>query len=299
MKLSSTFACATLLIGSTAALAPAPRSSQQQQQQQQLSQQLSQQQLPLQQQSRRGWLQNVAGIAAAATATIVLNPGMANAGSLLDDFGADPSKITQKEAAVVLPLTKAKSVSVIEPNLRSNYYYPTNKKRYLPRIKKCNDAIPGAAQAIGEGNWEGVTVFATQVADDTILPLKLYTSSLSGGGTNVKVSFTKTMSKDADAFEKNQKALIKAVAKKDQEKASAALEGMATALQDYRVVASLTGPDGGGDIPSVDEIRRAACRVQGRRFSEAVNARDSRLKEATSGAPSTTTNIAARKWAES
>lgn len=257
MKLSTSFAFALLAAGSTSALAPTPSST------------------------RRGWLQSVAGVAA----TIVA-PEFANAGSLLDDFGADPTKIKQKETVVALATSAPKSPSTMEPNLRSNYYYPTNKKRYLPRIKKCNDAIPGVAESIGVGDWESVSLFAEKVADDTILPLKLYTSSLTGGGTNVKVAFTKTMSKDADTFEKNQKMLLKAVAKQDQVKASTALEGMATALQEYRVVASLTGPDGGGDIPSVDEIRRAACRVQGRRFSETVNARDSRLKEAL--APSTT-----------
>jgi hypothetical protein len=287
MKLSTFVAVASLLLGSATALAPTPSSSSS------TSSSTSSKSTS----TRRGWLQNVAGVAAAIVA-----PDFANAGSLLDDFGADPTKISQKESpsAIALPLTKSKSVSVIEPNLRSNYYYPTNKKRYLPRIKKCNDAIPGVAESIGTGDWESVTLFAEKVADDTILPLKLYTSSLSGGGTNVKVTFTKTMSKDADLFEKNQKALLKAVAKKDQAKASTALEGMATALQDYRVVASLTGPDGGGDIPSVDEIRRAACRVQGRRFSETVNARDSRLKEALVPLPlppptGTTTSIAASK----
>lgn len=289
MKLSTmSAAVASLLIGSAVGLVPVPTTSSP------LSTSTSTLQTP--QQSRRGWLQNMVG--ATATATIIaLAPEVANAGSLLDDFGADPSKISQRAStatatAIPLSTSKNKSASVIEPNLRSNYYYPTNKKRYLPRIKKCNDAIPGVAQSIGSADWESVTLFAEKVADDTILPLKLYTSSLSGGGTNVKVSFTKTMSKDADLFEKNQKLLLKAISKRDPEKASAALEGMATALQDYRVVASLTGPDGGGDIPSVDEIRRAACRVQGRRFSETVNARDNRLKEASttgsSGSSSTT-----------
>lgn len=284
MKLSTFAVAATLLLGSAEALAPIPSST-------------TSSTSTSTSTTRRGWLQNVAGIAVAATGIVA--PEFANAGSLLDDFGADPTKISQKESpsAIALPLSKSKSVSVIEPNLRSNYYYPTNKKRYLPRIKKCNDAIPGVAESIGTGDWESVSLFAEKVADDTILPLKLYTSSLSGGGTNVKVSFTKIMSKDADAFEKNQKALLKAVAKQDQAKASTALEGMATALQDYRVVASLTGPDGGGDIPSVDEIRRAACRVQGRRFTETVNARDSRLKEALAppSPTGTTTSIATSK----
>ena len=142
-------------------------------------------------------------------------------------------------------------------DLRSNYYYPTNKKRYLPRIKKCNDAIPGAAEAIGNENWEAAEEFVSKVADDTILPLKLYTSSLTGGGTNVKVSFTKDMEKASKDFEKAQKALLKAVAKKDRQASSKALENLSEALQAYRTAGRLTGPDAGGDIPSVDEIRRS------------------------------------------
>ena len=47
---------------------------------------------------------------------------------LLDDYGADPSVDKQpkpkvKEQAV----NKGKAESNMEPNLRSNYYYPTNK----------------------------------------------------------------------------------------------------------------------------------------------------------------------------
>ena len=204
--------------------------------------------------------------------------------SLLDEFGSDPNSITanyqkkmpKKEAVVA----QKKTESNMEPNLRANYYYPTNKKRYLPRIKKCNDAIPDAASMIGEENWEAASNFANNVAEDTILPMKLYTSSLLGGGTNVRVSFAKDMNNAAKDFEKAQKSLAKAITKKDQEKSSAALEDLSSALLAYRTAGRLLGPDGGGDIPSVDEIRRAACRVQGRTFEKKVLSRDARLKEA-------------------
>ncbi len=197
--------------------------------------------------------------------------------SLLDQFGADPNKIVQKQEAVAVVPTVQKKESEYEPNLRSNYYYPTNKKRYLPRIKKCNDAIPIAAESIGTGDWETAEEFVNKIADDTILPLKLYTSSLTGGGTNVKVSFTKDMFAAADGFEKAQKALAKAIKKKDQTASSRALEDLSTYLQAYRQAGKLTGPDAGGDIPSVDEIRRSACRVQGRTFEQKVKERDARL----------------------
>ena len=126
----------------------------------------------------------------AASGAALISPQVSNAG-LLDDFGADPTKINQKPSEPVLPKSQKKVESTIEPNLRSNYYYPTNKKRYLPRIKKCNDAIPIVAGQIGDGDWASVEEFVVKVADDTILPMKLYTSSLTGGGTNVKVSYTK------------------------------------------------------------------------------------------------------------
>lgn len=204
------------------------------------------------------------------------------AGGLLDEFGTDPSKINNapKKETREAVVAQGKGESNFEPNLRSNYYYPTNKKRYLPRIKKCNDAIPGAATMIGESNWEAAADFADKVAEDTILPMKLYTSSLLGGGTNVKVSFAKDMNNAAKDFEKAQKALSKAISKKDQQKSSAALEDLSSALLAYRTAGRLLGPDGGGDIPSVDEIRRAACRVQGRTFEQKVKSRDARLAEA-------------------
>mmetsp|Transcript_26875 Transcript_26875/g.57597 ORF Transcript_26875/g.57597 Transcript_26875/m.57597 type:complete len:277 (+) Transcript_26875:155-985(+) len=204
------------------------------------------------------------------------------AGGLLDEFGTDPSKIStapKKEVREAV-VAQSKGESNFEPNLRSNYYYPTNKKRYLPRIKKCNDAIPGAASMIGEGDWDAASNFANNVAEDTILPMKLYTSSLLGGGTNVKVSFAKDMTNAAKDFEKAQKSLAKAISKKDQQKSSAALEDLSSALLAYRTAGRLLGPDGGGDIPSVDEIRRAACRVQGRTFEAKVKNRDARLKDA-------------------
>jgi len=229
--------------------------------------------------SRRSFVSN--GAMAVIAGFSLSQPAFA--GGLLDEFGTDPSKITtsapKKETREAV-VAQVKGESNFEPNLRSNYYYPTNKKRYLPRIKKCNDAIPGAAIMIGEENWEAASVFANNVAEDTILPMKLYTSSLLGGGTNVKVSFAKDMTNAAKDFEKAQKALSKAIVKKDQQKSSAALEDLSSALLTYRTAGRLLGPDGGGDIPSVDEIRRAACRVQGRTFEQKVKNRDARLKDA-------------------
>ena len=166
--------------------------------------------------SRRASLRTMtSGLVSALLLSNAASPAFA--GSLLDDFGADPTKIKDPATSAASSIAKpaVKTESVIEPNLRSNYYYPTNKKRYLPRIKKCNDAIPMAADSIGREDWEAVDEFVNKVADDTILPMKLYTSSLLGGGTNVKVSFTKDMNNSTTEFEKAQKALVKAVKKQD------------------------------------------------------------------------------------
>ena len=228
--------------------------------------------------SRRGFMKHAATalVVGMGVPTFLVEPASAG---LLDEYGTDPTKISAEEKkAREAAKIAAKIESNYEPNLRSNYYYPTNKKRYLPRIKKCNDAIPDAADMIGSSDWEGAETFAVKIAEDTILPMKLYTSSLLGGGTNVKVAFAKDMNKAATDFEKAQKALVKAIGKKDQEKSSKALEDLSSALFAYRTAGKLLGPDGGGDIPSVDEIRRAACRVQGRTFEQKLKARDARMK---------------------
>lgn len=203
---------------------------------------------------------------------------------LLDDYGTDPNVNKEPPKKVEQAKNKGKANSNMEPNLRSNYYYPTNKVRYLPRIKKCSDAIPGVAEAIGVEDWVAVRDFATVVADDTILPMKLYVSSLGGGGTNVKVGFAKNMMTAAKSFEKNQAVLLKSVDKKDSAKSSEALEGMAEAMLTYRTEGRLLGPDGGGDIPSVDEIRRSTKRFRGQQFEQKVKDRDARVKAAAEAA---------------
>lgn len=156
--------------------------------------------------------------------------------------------------------------------------------RYLPRIKKCSDAIPGAASAIGVEDWDAVRDFATVVADDTVLPMKLYVSSLTGGGTNVKVGFVKEMNAATKSFEKAQKALVKGVEKKDAAKSSEALETMAESMLAYRTSGRLLGPDGGGDIPSVDEIRRSTKRFNGSGFEAKIKERDAKAAAAAAAA---------------
>ena len=70
----------------------------------------------------KGGVLALAGI----SSQVLLNPGVANAG-LLDDYGTDPSKIQQKEEPKKKEVFQyaPKQESDMEPNLRSNYYYPT------------------------------------------------------------------------------------------------------------------------------------------------------------------------------
>ena len=76
------------------------------------------------------------------------------------------------------------------------------------------------------------------------------------------------MDKATKDFEKAQKALAKAVKKQDKTMSSKALEDLSEALQAYRTAGRLTGPDAGGDIPSVDEIRRSKLIVVSLYFQE-------------------------------
>jgi hypothetical protein len=71
--------------------------------------------------------------AIATTATLGSTAAYA---SLLEDYGADPNVNKQPEKttkkAKELARDKGKVESSMEPNLRSNYYYPTNKGELLP-----------------------------------------------------------------------------------------------------------------------------------------------------------------------
>lgn len=99
----------------------------------------------------------------------------------------------------------------------------------------------------------------------------------------MKVGFAKDMMTAAKSFEKGQALLVKSATKKDAAKSSAALEDMAEAMLAYRTSGRLLGPDGGGDIPSVDEIRRSTKRFRGEAFEAKVKERDARVKAAAGG----------------
>ena len=137
------------------------------------------------------------------------------------------------------------------------YYYPTAKKRYLPRIQKVTAGISDVPQAIANGDWETVEAFAS-AADNAVLPLQLYVSSLDGQGLSMANSYAKSMKNDAKIFEQNYKDLQKAMKKRDKEASLKAVQEMGVAVADYRQSGRLTDAD--GNIPSVEEIRRSTMR---------------------------------------
>jgi hypothetical protein len=81
------------------------------------------------------------------------------------------------------------------------YYYPTAKKRYLPRIQKVTEEIISMPEAIAGQDWAAVAAFG-KVAENAVLPLQLYVSSLDGQGLSMANSYAKQMKIDALAYEK-------------------------------------------------------------------------------------------------
>lgn len=69
--------------------------------------------------------------------------------------------------------TLAKNEAEIEANLRANYYYPTAKKRYLPRIKRVVDEIDEVEALLARGEWRPVDDFSSGVAKDAVSPMKV------------------------------------------------------------------------------------------------------------------------------
>lgn len=72
--------------------------------------------------SRREAISTMGGVLAGS----LLSSQRAEA-SLLDEYGADPRKIEDSPTKTAAVVPNQKAESNYEPNLRSNYYYPTSK----------------------------------------------------------------------------------------------------------------------------------------------------------------------------
>lgn len=197
-------------------------------------------------------------------ATLLLSGKEAVASSLLEDFGTDFGNFEAKKVVEVeKPASKsvAKGEGGIDPTLKGSYYYPTAKKRYVPRIVKVSQSLPTVPDMIDSSDWDSVSVFANKVADDAILPMKLYQSSLDGQGLNMKNDYVTTMKDKANIYEQKTKDLQKAVKLQNKDKAMIALNGMAEAMSDYRVAGRLRDDD--GIIPTIEDMRRDGIRGAG------------------------------------
>lgn len=141
----------------------------------------------------------------------------------------------------------------------SAYYYPTAKKRYLPRILQVSTEIATVPGAIAAGDWERVTAFGATAAN-AVLPLQLYQSSLGGQGLSLNNSYAQRMKEAATRYQAAYAAFAKAVLRRDAAVALQAVIDMGLAVQEYRQEGRLADDD--GNIPSVDEIRRMSMRLR-------------------------------------
>jgi hypothetical protein len=133
--------------------------------------------------------------------------------------------------------------SCIHIHICAAYYYPTAKKRYLPRIQKVTEEIVRMPEAIAGQDWAAVTAFG-KVAENAVLPLQLYVSSLDGQGLSMANSYAKQMKIDALAYEQAYKKFEKALKKQNGEEVLLTVTAMGVAIIDYRTVGRLRDDDG-------------------------------------------------------
>ena len=139
----------------------------------------------------------------------------------------------------------------IESNLRGQYYYPTARKRYLPRVKVAWETINFVEEAAKNQKWPDVSSMSARELSDAILPMKLYASSLAGGGLSINAKFIENMNSQTDRYEKALKQLSKAAKQKQTSVVLNNLTDMKGAIQKYREYGRLEAPDFGiGEIPT-------------------------------------------------
>lgn len=208
--------------------------------------------------SRRSLIQAVTSITFAFLTSIT---AVSAGASMLDEYYyGDKDAAAKGGSPTEVPLKKGDDG--IDPTLRASYYYPTAKKRYLPRIQMVSNQIASITESLlqedGIIDWDTASTFAETTAENAILPLKLYESSLRGQGLSMANSYAKAMKNDAAVFEKKTKELQQAIKKRNSDLALSALTDMSFALTDYRKAGRLT--EDIEEIPSVDDIRRMTMR---------------------------------------
>lgn len=137
----------------------------------------------------------------------------------------------------------------IESNLRGQYYFPTARKRYLPRVKLAWDALPEVEQAASDNRWSEVAEVSQEILLNAVLPMHLYASALGGGGLSIGASFIEKMDKETAVYERSLKKLSKAVKRKEVRVALENLTDMKGAITKYRQLGHLEAADFGiGEI---------------------------------------------------
>jgi hypothetical protein len=153
------------------------------------------------------------------------------------------------------------SCSLLFPYSLAAYYYPTAKKRYLPRILKASDALASWPVSSSEPLPEEVSTLATAI-EDAILPLQLYQSSLTGQGLSLNNEYAVRMKRAALQYERAAKQLTTMMKAKKQDPATmnALVKELTVAMQEYRTQGRLDD----ASIPpaTVEEMRRMAMRNQ-------------------------------------
>jgi hypothetical protein len=172
--------------------------------------------------------------------------------------------------------------------IKSAYYYPTAKKRYLPRILKASEALNALPEELSiaskamststdeEYSWDRVLELVAMV-DDAVLPLQLYQSSLTGQGLSLSNDYAARMKDAALRYERSAKQLttLFQIGKKNtnpaktiatnvgtrETKIQSILVDLKDAMNEYRKQGRLTDADN-MSIPSAtpEEMRRMAMR---------------------------------------
>lgn len=121
-------------------------------------------------------------------------------------------------------------------NLRGDYYFPTARKRYLPRVKRAYDELVKVEALVDEEDstpWDRLESFA-KGPGDAGSALKLYASALAGGGLSISGNFMSNMKTQAEGYDNAFKLFQTALKAKNADKASESLESMKSALLAYR-----------------------------------------------------------------
>lgn len=127
----------------------------------------------------------------------------------------------------------------------------------MPRIQKVSKEIVNVPKYIETNDWDSLVAFGV-TAENAILPLFLYQSSLDGQGLSLSNTYAKLMKQDAQLYETSYKQYVQACKKKDIDTLYSAVTNMGYAITDYRQQGRLSDDD--GYIPSIDEMKRMTMR---------------------------------------